>query len=150
MKRFNVFGVTVIELLVVMSAITLLLAVGVPRVEDFAVRARVSEGLAVAAAAKLAMLETCNTSPGTVIVKPGDAGVIFTPTKYVSELIMSADCAKHRFWVGVITRNTGGYPDPYVSFVVVPTRNDGRAGWVCTLIRGKAEHVPSDCRSNDG
>lgn len=149
MKRSGNSGISVIELLVVMSTITVLLAVGVPKFEDFAIRARVSEGLTIAAAARQAMRETCATNPGTKIHNPDDAGFGFTPTKHVSELIMSADCGKQRMWVGVITRNTGAYSDPYISFVIVPTSRNGRTAWACKLIRGEARHVPTECQSKN-
>lgn len=149
MKYSGDSGISVIELLVVMSAITLLLAVGVPRFEDFAIQARVSEGLNIAAAARQAMRETCIADSNVIIHNPADAGFDFIPTKHVSELIMSADCSKHRMWIGVITQNTGAYSDPYISFAIVPTRNSDRTGWVCKLIRGEAKHVPKECRSKN-
>jgi type IV pilus assembly protein PilA len=147
LKHSECLGITVIELLVVISTITLLLAVGVPKVEDFAIRARVSEGLAIASAAKQAMLETCASTPSAKIHQPRDTNFNFRPSKYVSELIMSADCARQILWVGVVTRNTGAYSDPFFIFIVVHTRNNGQANWKCKLLRGEPEHVPSDCRS---
>jgi len=145
LKNPDHYGVTVIELLVVMSAITLLLAVGVPKVEDYAIRARLSEGFAVARAARQAVRETCSTNPGATINSLDSAGFGFEPTKYVAEVILAADCSRNRLWVGVITQNTGAHSDPYFAFVTVPTRNGGRFNWVCHLIRGDADYVPAEC-----
>ena len=68
-------GITVIELLVVLSTLTLLLAVGVPRVEDIAIRARVNEGLVMAAAARQAVQMSCINNPSAQIYELDEAGL---------------------------------------------------------------------------
>jgi type IV pilus assembly protein PilA len=132
--------------LVVVSAITILLVVGVPKFQDFTVRARVSEGLVMASAAMQAMRETCISNPSAKIHDPDGAGFHFEPSKHVAEIIMSADCSKRRLWVGLVTRDTGAFDDPYLSYVVLPTQGGLNYKWDCRLVRGLPEHVPADCR----
>ncbi len=67
-------GFTLIELMIVVAIIGILAAVAIPAYQDYTVRARVSEGLAMAAGAKTAVVENAAagtsfdagwTSPGT-------------------------------------------------------------------------------------
>ena len=150
MKDPESSGVTVIELLVVISTITILLAVGVPQFQDFAVRARVSEGLVIASAARKAMRETCIGNPSAKIHDPTEAGFYFKPSKHVANILMSADCSRRRMWIGVETRDTGANDDPIVTYIVLPSQGGMDYEWNCRLVQGLPEHVPADCRPSNG
>ncbi len=64
-------GFTLIELMIVVAIIAILATIAFPAYQDYAVRARVSEGLALAAGAKVTITE--NAATGTAL----DSG--FTP-----------------------------------------------------------------------
>ncbi|MGH8531565.1 MAG: pilin [Gammaproteobacteria bacterium] len=89
MKKFQQ-GFTLIELMIVVAIIGILAAVAIPAYQDYTVRAKVTEGLNIAAAAKIAVSETWETNGSLVAltagVAPCAAGIsyCFNPTKFVA------------------------------------------------------------------
>ncbi len=57
-------GFTLIELMIVIAIIAILVSLALPTYLDMTVRSKVSEGLSHAAAAKVAVSETCQSDPG--------------------------------------------------------------------------------------
>ena len=57
MKKFQQ-GFTLIELMIVIAILGILMAIAIPAYQDYAVRAKASEGINLAGASKLAVAET--------------------------------------------------------------------------------------------
>jgi len=94
----NYKGFTLIELMIVVAIIGILAAVALPAYQDYTVRTKVSEGLILAASAKLAVMETLANSGASAIAAYSGTGpsaansytYTFNPSKYVASIAITA------------------------------------------------------------
>jgi type IV pilus assembly protein PilA len=147
MEQAKEGGFTLIELMIVIAIIAVLVSLALPAYQDFTVRAKVGEGLSVAASAKMAISETCQTAPGTLFVNSSAAGYSFAGSKYVSAVEVAAVNSCELIGVVVLTRNTGASVDPQILLVANSPAGSGRLDWGCYLAVGEPRHVPANCRA---
>jgi len=138
-------GFTLIELMIVIAIIAILVSLALPTYQDFTIRTRVSEGLSVAAGAKLAVAETCTTD-SSISPTNATAGYAFTPSKYVNSVVISHTCAEP--WIVIRTVNTGAATDVVLSLDGYFDPGTGHVEWNCHQVSGDDRHIPQSCRDN--
>jgi type IV pilus assembly protein PilA len=145
MKKRIQKGFTLIELMIVVAIIGILAAVALPAYQDYTTRAKVSEGLTVAGAAKTAVSETAQSAGGLANVTAAATGYSFPAngSPFVASIAIADGGA-----ITITTRNTGATVAPVM--VLTPSENAGAISWACTLSAGEAKHAPSTCRGAAG
>lgn len=130
MKRIQQ-GFTLIELMIVVAIIGILAAIAIPAYQDYTIRAQVSEGLNLAAAAKAAISESflnTGTAPATRTAAGMSSAATDTSGKYVSALQVAAGQIQVTYGNDANNTINGNILTitPYLS-------NDNSVVWVCGL-----------------
>lgn len=140
-------GFTLIELMIVVAIIGILAAVAIPAYQDYTVRAKVTEGLNLAAAAKTTVAE--NASNGSADLKAG--WTVPAATSNVASVDVDST-------TGEITITYDASIDSGHTILMHPkdgtgadlaagTIPDGRISWTCTGGTLAQKYRPSNCRS---
>ena len=141
-------GFTLIELMIVIAIIGILAAIAIPAYQDYTIRSKVSEGLNLAGAAKLAVSETFDSLGFFPNVQASYGLTLSTSISgnYVSTVAVGAG-------TGVITitynATLGGSPTANGKQVTLTpsTASGGSVQWGCTSVTDMPiKYRPANCR----
>ncbi len=133
------YGFTLIELMIVIAILGILIAIALPAYQNYTIRTKNSECIAVAASAKVAVTEAAQDLGQLSKITATSIDYQFEPSKYCGSIAVGNS--------GVLTlqtRNTGG---PVAQLQLTPSEGKGRVEWDCKETNGVPKgQLPAECR----
>lgn len=140
-------GFTLIELMIVIAILGILAVIAFPAYQDYTIRAKVSESLALAGPAKLAVVDTAASLGGlsTFTTNTNIGYTLEGQSEYVDSI--KATGTAGGAVINIVSKKTGAKVDPALRLTAKQLNNEAPITWECGLVKGLAKHVPANCRT---
>ena len=136
-------GFTLIELMIVIAIIGILAAVALPAYQDYTIRSRVTEGLALASAMKVTVAENIANYGG--VINAANDHCVGGSTAVTGTNVTSVACAAATGII-TVTMNATAASTAFTLTPAVAAAGDP-VSWTCAVsAAANNKYVPSECR----
>lgn len=139
-------GFTLIELMIVVAIIGILAAIAVPAYQDYTIRAKVTEGLNLAGAAKLAVSETF-VAEGQFLTADNASYGLPPSGSIAGDHVTSVAITNASGEITVTYGTLGGTADNTTVTLTPNTASGGSVQWDCAPGTMPGKYLPSTCRT---
>jgi len=137
-------GFTLIELMIVIAIIGILAAIAIPAYQDYTIRSKVSEGLNMAGAAKLAVAETFDSSG--VLAADNTAYGLPLPVSIAGTYVGSISAVTSLITITYKQIAAGKVDAGDSVLLTANTTLPGSVQWLCSSNSIEARFLPANCR----